>query len=148
MIWRLPIMLFRARIGWLLGGHFLLLNHIGRKTGISRQSVLEVVRHDKKTDTYIVVSGWGEKSDWYRNLQKSADVTIQVVFRKLDVTAERLPLIDAQSEILTYAQHHPQMLRFLARILGYRVEDSKEEYRSLAELMPVIALRPRKSSVR
>jgi deazaflavin-dependent oxidoreductase (nitroreductase family) len=143
ILWRLPIFFFRARIGWLLGNHFLLLNHTGRKTDLPRQTVLENIRHDKKTDTYFVVSGWGEKSDWYRNIQKSPDVTIQVVFRRLEVTAVRLPLEDAEGEILTYAHHHPRMLRSLARILGYQVEDTQEDYRALAGLMPVIALRPR-----
>ena len=142
MLWRLPILLYRAQIGWMLGGHFLLLNHIGRKTGLTRQTVLETIRHDIKTDTYFVVSGWGENSDWYRNIQKTSDVTIQAVFRKLDVTAVRLPLEDAEREILTYAERHPRMLRSLARILGYSVEDTEEDYRALAGLMPVIALRP------
>ncbi len=145
ILWRLPIFLYRARIGWLLGSHFLLLNHKGRKTGISRQTVLEIIRQDKTADTYFVVSGWGEKSDWYLNTQKSPDVTIQVVFRRLHVTAVRLPLEDAEREILTYAHHHPRMLRSLARILGYQVEDTQEDYRALARLMPVIALRPRNS---
>ncbi len=54
---RLPIWLYRMKLGWLLGNHFLLLVHIGRKSGKSRQTVIEVVQHDKKTDTYYVVSG-------------------------------------------------------------------------------------------
>ncbi|MFL7870015.1 MAG: nitroreductase family deazaflavin-dependent oxidoreductase, partial [Anaerolineales bacterium] len=62
---RLPIWLYRLRLGWLLGDRFLMLTHTGRKSGLPRHVVIEVVQHDKETDTYYVVSGWGEKSDWY-----------------------------------------------------------------------------------
>ncbi len=34
---RLPIWLYRARLGRLLGERFLLLTHIGRKSGLPRQ---------------------------------------------------------------------------------------------------------------
>ncbi len=75
---RLPIWLYRARLGWLLGDRFLMLTHTGRKSGLPRQTVIEVVQHDKGTDTYYVVSGWGEKSDWYQNIRKSPSVTVHV----------------------------------------------------------------------
>ena len=144
-LWRLPIFLFRTPLGWLLGGHFLLLTHTGRVSGLPRQTVLEIIRHDKENNTIFVVSGWGEKSDWYRNIKKTPEVTIQVGFRHLDAIAERLPLEDAEREILDYARRYPRMLRSLARVMGYHVEDTEDEYRALAGLVPIIAFRPRTS---
>jgi hypothetical protein len=41
---RLPILLYRLHLGWLLGHRFLLLTHVGRKSGLQRRTVLEVVR--------------------------------------------------------------------------------------------------------
>jgi sugar diacid utilization regulator len=35
-----------------------------------------VVSHDEASDTYIVASGWGEKADWLRNIQKNPNVLI------------------------------------------------------------------------
>ena len=41
--YRAPSFLYRARIGWLMGPHFLMLTTTGRKTGTTRRTVLEVV---------------------------------------------------------------------------------------------------------
>ncbi|HKI54146.1 MAG TPA: nitroreductase family deazaflavin-dependent oxidoreductase, partial [Anaerolineales bacterium] len=83
---RLPIFLYRIKLGWLLGDRFLMLTHTGRKSGLPRHTVIEVVKHDKETDTYYVVSGWGEKSDWYRNIRKTPQVTVQSGRRKFQTT--------------------------------------------------------------
>ena len=52
---RLPIWLYRLHLGWLFGNRFLLLTHIGRKSGLPRQTVIEVVKHDKESDRFFVV---------------------------------------------------------------------------------------------
>ena len=65
-MWRLPILFYKAHLGWLLGDRFLLLIHTGRVSGETRQAVLEVIRHDKAEIVYYVASGFGEKSDWFR----------------------------------------------------------------------------------
>ena len=143
---RLPIWLFRARLGWLLGEHFLLLTHTGRKSGCPRQTVLEVIRHDPVSDTYFVVSAWGEKSDWFRNIQKNPEVIINVGRRRLEATAVRLPPEEAERELLDYARRHPAALRILTRLVGYGVDATEAGYRALARMVPVVALRPRTTS--
>src|SRR5215212_7433167 len=65
---RLPIHLYEHRLGWLIGHRLLLLTHRGRKSGRIRQTPLEVIRYDPATEESVVVSAWGEKADWYRNL--------------------------------------------------------------------------------
>jgi hypothetical protein len=37
----------------------MLINHVGRKTGLPRQAVVEVVERDKGTKSVIVVAGYG-----------------------------------------------------------------------------------------
>lgn len=64
-MFRAPIFLYRIHLGWLLGGRFLMLTHIGRKSGVPRQTVIEVVSHDKETGKYYVAAAWRDKSDWY-----------------------------------------------------------------------------------
>src|SRR6266511_3711376 len=71
---RLPIWLYRLRLGWLLGERGLMLTHIGRKSGQLRRTVLEVGGYDPTSDTYTIVAGWGERSDWVRNIQQRPDV--------------------------------------------------------------------------
>lgn len=142
---KLPLVLYRLHLGWLLGQRFLRLTHVGRKSGKRYQTLVEVVDYDPITDSYIVTSGWGEKSDWFRNIQKTPEVMISVGRRQLDAKAERLSTDQAQLRLLNYARKHPRAFRELAHFMtGKRLGSTSEDCRRLAEAVPVIALRPDK----
>ena len=140
---RLPLALYRANLGWLLGDRFLVLTHTGRVSGKSYHTALEVVQHDRSEDVYFVAAGWGERSDWYRNLLKTPDALIQVGRRRLEVTAQRLPPEGATEVLLEYARRNPVALKWLARFMGYRLDGTEADNRTFAQLVPMIALRPR-----
>jgi deazaflavin-dependent oxidoreductase (nitroreductase family) len=143
ILFRLPIFLYRARLGWLLGQRFLLLNHTGRSSGLPRQAVLEVVRFDEESGSYIVAAGFGPKSQWYQNLRKAPEVKIQVGRRKLAATADFLAPEQGADEMANYAQVHPRAARALARLMGYNVNGSDEEYAALGKTIPFVAFQPR-----
>ncbi len=138
---RAPIRLFRWRLGWILGGRFVLINHVGRKSGLPRRVVVEVVRHDKAGKTIVVASGFGEKAHWYRNLQKTPDVTIQLGTKKYAAHAEFLSTAQGAEEMETYARRHPTAARELSKFMGYRVDGSPESYRAVGESIPFVALK-------
>jgi deazaflavin-dependent oxidoreductase (nitroreductase family) len=142
-LFRLPIWLYRLGLGWLLGGRFVLINHIGCKSGLPRQVVVEVVRHDKSTDSYIVCSGFGPKAQWYQNLLAMPDVTIQMGAHKLAVHAEPLTREAGGAEMVDYAQRNPVAARNLGKFLGFPVDGSAAGYRAAGEALPFVALRPR-----
>jgi deazaflavin-dependent oxidoreductase (nitroreductase family) len=127
-----------------LGSRFLLLHHIGRKSGLPRQTVLEVVNYDKATDTFYVAVGFGPKTDWYRNLLQTPQATIQVKQRKLQVTADPLTPEASAEAMVYYSRRHPTAARNLSRLLGYKVQQgTEEEYRRVGrELVQFVALRP------
>lgn len=138
---RLPIHLYRARLGWLLGERFLMLTHQGRKSGRPRQSVIEVVQHDLQTDTYFVVSGWGNKADWYQNVEKNPNVLIHVGRRTCQATAELLPPEQATAILKSYARLHPIAFKEIGRLFfGPSVSPEPEAVERLAGRMPMIAL--------
>jgi deazaflavin-dependent oxidoreductase (nitroreductase family) len=140
----MPIWLYQVRLGWLLGGRFLMLTHIGRKSGVPHQTVLEVVGYNSMTDTYIIASGWGVQADWFRNIQKTAHVLVDTGRRRLEAVAERLSEEDAERAIHDYAQRHPFAFRALAgAMIGRRLTGTEEDYRELARSIPLVALRPR-----
>jgi deazaflavin-dependent oxidoreductase (nitroreductase family) len=140
-LFRLPVSLYRARLGWLLGERFLLLTHIGRKSGRPRETVLEVVHHDTGTDTYFIASGWGERSDWVRNVQKAPMVSVNVGKRHFVATAKRLSIVDAQSTLLASARHHPWAFPTLAKlIVGRRLKPTEEDCLIFAQAVPVFGL--------
>jgi len=140
LIWRLPIGLYRLGLGRLLGSHFLLLTHTGRKSGLPRYATLEVVRYDKAADTYLVASGFGEKADWFLNLQKTPHARIRVGSRQAEVEARRLPQTEAEREILDYARRYPIPLRELIRIIGYSWDGTEAGLRALTRLVPIVVL--------
>ncbi|MEW6094790.1 MAG: nitroreductase family deazaflavin-dependent oxidoreductase [Chloroflexota bacterium] len=140
-LWRLPIWLYRAHLGWLITSHFLLLEHVGRKSGQVRQVVLEVLKRDKANDVYYLAVGFGSSSDWYQNLLKTPRAKIQSGFRKADVIAEILSIDEAGEIIMDYARRYPFAIRTLARIVGYEIGKGEVDYREFAKIVPIVALK-------
>lgn len=139
---RLPIWLYRLGLGGLLGGRFLLLNHTGRKSGKMRQTVLEVVRFDQETSSFIVAVGFGTSSDWYRNITANPKVIVQSGWKRWQMTASILSPQQAGTELLDYARRHPKMLEKLASFMGYRLDGSSESIRALGHDLKIVAFHP------
>lgn len=145
LAYRLPTWFYRLGLGGLLGTRFLLLSHTGRKSGQERQTVLEVVRYDKETTTFVVAAGFGPRSDWYRNIRANPQVTIDCGRRRWEMTARFLTPGEAGEEMLDYARRHPRALRELARFMGYHLDGSQTDIRALGEMLAMVAFQPRES---
>jgi deazaflavin-dependent oxidoreductase (nitroreductase family) len=144
---RIPIWLYRLKLGWLLDNRFLMLTHTGRKSGSPHQTVIEVVRYDKQTGTYYVVSGWGEKSDWYQNIRLSPVVTIHVDRRKFRAHAQFIPLEKAIEIMEAYTREHPLAFRELSSLfLGEHMQPGIDAACRVAEKMPMVAFQPIRST--
>ena len=140
---RLPIWLYRLGLGWLLDDRFLMLTHIGRHSGKPRQTVVEVVKHDPKSNDYYVVSGWGNKADWYRNIHKHPDVIIHAGWRTLHAHAEDIPFDEAVAILDEYTRLHPMAFKELTRIfLNEQLQPGPEVTRRLIAMMPMVVFRP------
>ena len=103
--------------------------------------MLEVVQHDPESDTYFIASGFGEGSDWYRNLLATPRARIEVGRRKLWVEARRLERDEAERVMLDYGRRHRLAVRGVARVLGYHIDGTEEDLRELASILPLVALR-------
>lgn len=143
---RLPIAFYRMGLGGLLGSRFVLLNHIGRKSGKPRQVVLEVVERDAANNTIYIASGWGKKSQWYQNIMKTPDVMIQLGWKKRSVRADPLSAYDSGKMMVNYARKYPKVAAQLVKVIGHAPANSDAEYRKLGEThMLFVALRPREA---
>jgi len=148
LMFRAPIWLYRLGLGWMLGKRFLLLNHTGRKSGLPRQTVLEVVDYNKTSNTHYIVSGYGEQSDWYKNIRKTPDVTIQVGRKEFNVTALPLTPDESGQAMVKYAHRYPKAAKELMRLCGYKVTGSDEDYYIMGrDIIPFIALEPKEDKV-
>jgi deazaflavin-dependent oxidoreductase (nitroreductase family) len=140
---RAPITLYRMNLGWLMGERFLLLTHTGRKSGALRQTVVEVVFHDRETDRYIIASGWGEKSDWLLNITKTPRVFVRVGKRSFHAMAQRLSVEAAQAALFNYALKYPVAFGELSKfMLGKRLPANNESCREVAAAIPFVELAP------
>lgn len=139
---RLPIWLYRMGLGSLLGGRFLLLTHRGRKTGLQRQAVLEVVRYDKEKTIFIVAAGFGTASDWYQNIRLHPQATIQNGKQRWKMIARFLTPEQAGEEMLDYTRRYPTASRELARFMGYRLNGTQEDIRAMGQALPMVSFQP------
>ncbi len=136
--WRLPIYLFRVRLGWILGNRFLLLRHKGRISGIDRFAVLEIIHRQPEESSYFVVSGFGTHSDWYQNILQHSAVEIQVGNIRSPAKARQLESSEGGKVLLIYAGKNPGSLKALSKIMGYEIDFTPEGILDFGRQIPVI----------
>ncbi len=103
---RAPLWLYRARLGQVFGSRMLMLEHIGRRSGRTRQVVLEVFDHPDP-NTYSVASGFGTRAQWFRNVQANPRVRVTVANREsVPATARTLPQREADAVLRRYQSRH------------------------------------------
>jgi deazaflavin-dependent oxidoreductase (nitroreductase family) len=124
---RAPLLLYRAGLGVLLGHRMLLLEHTGRTTGLTRKAVLEVVGRPGP-DHVIVVSGFGERAQWLRNVRADPRVRVSIArLRSVPATAGVLDDADAAEALAAYTRANRRTWAWfrpiLERTLGRAVDD-------------------------
>lgn len=120
-----------------------MLTNIGRKSGLKRQVVLEVLYHNKTSGEYYVLSGWGDKSDWFMNIRKNPEVVVNIGGKRFEAIAFQITSEEAESVISKYAFEHPKAFRILSkRILGADLKITKTSLEKIAAFLPVICLQP------
>lgn len=141
--YRLPIALYRLRLGWLLGHRFLLLTTRGRKTGNIRHAVLEVVHYDPATHESAVLSAYGERADWYRNMLAHPPLEVRTGGRRYVPEYRLLGVGERLAALRIYQRRYRRAFRAVMRLLGYPYDGSEAGLRSLAETVLMVGFRPR-----
>lgn len=144
LLYRLPLYMFRAHLGWVCGERIMRLHHLGRVSGEPRQAVLEVVEHDRADDSFVVASGWGPTAAWYQNVMHAPEVVIDVGWRTLPVTAIALDADEGADIFARYATRHRLVATFLLpRVMGFEVDGSEPDFREAGRHMPFVLFIPR-----
>jgi deazaflavin-dependent oxidoreductase (nitroreductase family) len=130
---RLPRHLYRLGLGRLLGRRFVLIEHTGRRSGLPRQTVVEVLRHD---DTSLdVAAAWGTRSDWYRNLRADPQARISTgPVRHQRAEAAVVGTEEAADVFAGYAEHHPRAAKALSKALDLPLGDPQR----MAAAVPIV----------
>ena len=141
-IFRSPIFLYRIRLGWMLGRRFMLLTHIGRRSGKVRRTILAVLRFDPQTKEIMAISAWSS-SDWYLNIQASSALQVETGFTHYAPEQRTLSPEEIATLFEEYSHKHPIFSRIVCQIPGWKWNSSREEFLELAHTLRGIAFRPK-----
>jgi deazaflavin-dependent oxidoreductase (nitroreductase family) len=124
---RAPIPLFQKGFGWLLGPRLLMLEHVGRASGQPRYVCLEIARRPA-AGQFIVPSGFGTRSQWYRNLRATPECFVSTGrTRHAPAIARLLTKEQSATELKRYQEARPtswaQLEPAIEKALGHPVTE-------------------------
>ena len=126
-VWRVGTTLYRLGLGPLIASHIMILTTRGRKTGLLRPTPIEYARDG---DTIYVISAWGERADWYRNLQAQPHATLQIGNWRFAVKADFLTEGEEIEEMLAvYRRANPALDQFAGGMVGVDVTNANDVLR-------------------
>jgi deazaflavin-dependent oxidoreductase (nitroreductase family) len=140
-IFKLPNLLYRLRLGWLLGKRFMQLVHVGRRSGKIRRTVLAVLHFDPKTREILAVSAW-KGSDWYYNIQAAPALRVETGRVHYVPDQRTLSPEEITTAFMEYRKQHPYFSRIICRIPGWKWDSTYEEFLELARTLRGVAFRP------
>jgi deazaflavin-dependent oxidoreductase (nitroreductase family) len=82
-----PVQLWRLGLAPIIGRNMVLITHTGRKTGLPRHTMTELHLINGKK---YAPSGFGRRSQWYRNIEADPRVTIQTAAGTESMRAARV----------------------------------------------------------
>jgi deazaflavin-dependent oxidoreductase (nitroreductase family) len=144
----LPIYLYRLDLGWLLGHRFLLLVHRGRRSGLLRETVLEVLLYDPAARESLVLSAWGEEADWYRNVAASPALEVRTGGQRYVPQQRFLAPEENHAVIVEYSRRHPRAFRLFAGAFGYPLGGTEAMRRGFASSLRLVGFRPKEEESR
>ena len=147
LFFKIPVVMARMGFaGWerLIGVEWMLLTTVGRKSGRKRYSMVDVLVHDRETDTYFIEVGFGKRSDWYRNIRASGVFQAQVGRRKFRATAEELPREKTADVMVAFVRQRPKYARSVMKLVDITFVD-EEELRRKATRWLLLAVHPQSS---
>ncbi|MGH9510812.1 MAG: nitroreductase family deazaflavin-dependent oxidoreductase [Terriglobales bacterium] len=146
-LFRAPVYFYRWRLGWLFGRRLLLLTHTGRRTGLRRYTVLEVVEYRKEGPEAVVANGFGPDCDWVRNIQAKPDEEVDVGWQHFAAYHRFLGEDEAMKIIEDYERRNrliaPIVRAGFSWLAGWKYRGGENDRRRLVSQIPLIAFRPR-----
>ncbi len=142
VVLRAPLQLYRRGWGWLLGRTFVLLVHVGRKTGTARETVAMVLRDEAARHEVVVCSAWGPDADWILNLRAGPAREVRIGRQSFRPEHRFLTDDEALAVIGEFRRRHPWRFRLISAVLGWGDLGADEALAGFAHGHPFVALRP------
>jgi len=103
-LFKAPILFYRLGLGFIVGRLFMVMTTMGRRSRLPRRTAIEF--HEFNGRKYVL-SGWGTKTDWYRNIQANPHITIQTWRGAESVLARRITSEIELGEAFKFAMSNP-----------------------------------------
>jgi deazaflavin-dependent oxidoreductase (nitroreductase family) len=107
---------------------------------------LEVVGVDPSGPDVFVLSGFGEKADWLRNVRAAGKAEVTISRTTFTATCHDVPPARAAAVLARYERRNrlvaPIIRAVLSRLLGRRYDSTPEARAWLVTQLPMVALRP------
>jgi deazaflavin-dependent oxidoreductase (nitroreductase family) len=141
-IFKMPVLLYRLHLGWLMGKRFMQITHVGRKSGKIRRTILAVLKFDDQTREIYAVSAW-KGSDWYFNIQAAPALRVETGLIHYVPAQRTLSPDEITGTFMEYRKKHPIFSRMICRIPGWKWDSTYDEFLELARTLHGVAFLPR-----
>lgn len=147
-VFRTPLWLYRRGWGWLLGRTFLMLVHVGRKTGQPHDMVAMILADDRDSGEVVIFSGWGPNVDWLSNLRAGPAREVRIARDRFVPEHRFLSEDEAVAVLVAFRRRHPGRVRLARAILGWGDLGSDAALRDFVRSHPFVALHPSSAGYR
>ena len=129
--------------GWekLIGAEWMLITTVGRKSGKPRETMVDVMDYDAAADTYYIEAAYGDRADWYKNMQAHPVFEARVGRRKFQATAAPLSNEGAGEMMVLFFRKKPAYTRSVMAMVGMKFE-GEDELRALGSKLTLLAVNP------
>ena len=137
-LFRAPLYIYRLKLGFLLGERFIHLRHWGRKSGNLNETVIEVIDQNETNEKVYSASGFGEKSQWFKNISANSSVFVTLRNSEYKATARVLSEDEATEVLMRYVKAHPRSIRGVARLSGYEMDGSEQDIVEFSKIVKIV----------
>jgi deazaflavin-dependent oxidoreductase (nitroreductase family) len=139
-IFKFPLLLDRLGLWFLIPKGILILATTGRRSGKPRRTPMEYGKI-QPDGTYVVMSGWAGRTDWYRNAIANPEVMVKIGRKTFEAVAEPLSQEEVAELIKDILEFNPASLSFFMRWSG-PIEPGAEGLKKAAAFFPSLRLKP------
>ncbi len=140
-LFRLPLFFQRYNLICLIPRNVLILTTTGRRSGRPHRTPVEFSAGPDK-DIYLVMAGWGGRTDWYRNICANPCVRVWLKGREWEARAERVPDTEVATLLKRLSRIERSSNRLWSAWAGFEIDGSDASFLQAAPHFPSFYLHP------
>ena len=140
-----PLILSKLHLTGLLGNRFVIITHLGRKTGRVYRTTVEVVRFEPTARAWTVAAAWGSPPAWYLNISARPALAIEAAGHRFpNPDQQTLHPSEAARALGEYVAKHRIAGPVIARLLGWPSLASCGSIETITSVVPLVrfSIRP------